>query len=133
LALCRPGRREDEIDADLRQRLVARSPESTVAFTIIAGGPNAALPHHETSNRALRPGDVALLDFGTRLNGYHSDITVVCSAGRPSDADVAKVYGVVWEAQQAAIAAVRPGVACEAVDRAARSAIEAAGFGPQFL
>ena len=97
-------------------------------------GPDTALPHHETGPRRLEAGEVALLDFGTRgAGGYHSDITVVCSAGEPADPEVRKVYGVVYDAQQAALAAVRPGATCESIDRAARSVIERAGYGEFFL
>ncbi|HEX8913751.1 MAG TPA: Xaa-Pro peptidase family protein [Humisphaera sp.] len=127
-----PGRSEREVDVLLRAALRRRSPESSVAFTIIASGPNAALPHHETGDRKIEPGDVVILDFGTTLNGYSSDITVTCSAGEPRDPEARKVYRVVWEAQQAALAAVRPGVPCEAVDRAARGVIERAGYGEFF-
>lgn len=134
IQLCRPGRREDEIDRDLRAALLARSPASAVQFTIIASGPNGALPHHETSKRTLERGDVMILDYGTREpDGYLSDITVTCSVGEPLDREARKVYRTVWEAQQAAIEAVRPGVRCEDVDRAARAVIERAGYGPRFL
>lgn len=133
IALCRPGRTEAEIEVDLRQALLRRSPDSEVAFTIVASGPNAALPHHETGRRKLQNGDVVVLDFGTRRHGYHSDITVTCSVGEPADAEVRQVYGVVWEAQQRALEAIRPGTPCEAVDRAAREHIAAAGYGERFL
>jgi len=133
IALCRPGRTEAEIDEDLRKLLQRRSPQGKVAFTIVAGGPNSALPHHDTGARALRHGEVVILDFGTLHDGYHSDITVTCSAGEPADEEVRKVYRVVWEAQQKALEAVRPGVPCEAVDRAARDHITAAGYGEFFL
>jgi len=148
IALCRPGRTEAEIDEDLRAALLRRDPQSAVAFTIIASGENSALPHHETARRQVQRGDVVILDYGTRgslrfdgpngsdsshLYGYLSDITVTCSVGEPSDPEVRKVYRIVWEAQQAAIRAVRPGVTCEQVDHAARSVIEAAGYGPFFL
>lgn len=132
-ALCQPGRREGEVDQGLRQLLLSRSPESAVAFTIVASGPNSALPHHETADRALQQGDVVVLDFGTRQAGYHSDITVVCSVGEPADPQVRNIYRIVWEAQQAALATVRPGTACDAVDRAARAVIESAGYGQHFL
>jgi Xaa-Pro aminopeptidase len=134
IALCRPGRTESEIEADLRRALRTRAPDSAVAFTIVASGPNAALPHHETASRSLEPGDVVILDFGTREpGGYHSDITVTCSVGQPADPEVHKVYRTVWQAQRAAIDAVRPGATCESIDRAARGVIEAAGYGPHFL
>jgi D-alanyl-D-alanine dipeptidase len=132
IGFCRPGRTESDIDRELRAALVRRSPESAVAFTIIASGENSALPHHETADRVIQRGDVVVLDYGTRRAKYLSDITVTCSVGEPADAEVRKVYRVVWEAQQAALGAVRPGVACGDVDRAARSVIEAAGYGPYF-
>jgi Xaa-Pro aminopeptidase len=133
IALCRPGTTEMEIDQALRAALLKRSPQSTVAFTIIAGGPNGSSPHHENSHRKLSNGDIVILDYGTRLDGYHSDITVTCCVGEPLDPDTRKVYRVVYDAQQAALRAVRPGVACAAIDQAARSVIEAAGYGPQFM
>lgn len=133
MALCRPGRSELEVERELRAALLARSPQSSVAFTIIASGPNAALPHHETGRRIMQRGDVVILDFGTRLDGYHSDITVTCSIGEPADAEARKVYETVWRAQQAAIDAVRPGASCESIDRAARDVIETAGYGEFFV
>lgn len=133
IRLCLPGRSESEIEEELRRALLRRSPESRVAFTIVASGENAALPHHETGSRRLQPGDVVILDYGTRLHGYHSDITVTCAVGEPADPEVRKVYAVVREAQQRALEAVRPGATCEEVDRAARSVIERAGYGPFFL
>jgi Xaa-Pro aminopeptidase len=147
VALCRPGRSEEEVDQLLRAALLARDQESAVAFTIIASGENAALPHHETSNRRLQSGDVVILDFGTRgrlpiaarsgqtqsrTHGYLSDITVTCAVGEPRDNEVRRVYQTVWEAQQAAIRAVRPGATCSSVDRAARQVIERAGYGAFF-
>jgi Xaa-Pro aminopeptidase len=148
IALCKPGRTEADVDQALRAALLRRDPESAVAFTIIASGPNSALPHYETARRRLEPGDVVILDFGTRgslpiegrngpdrsrLTGYLSDITVTCSIGQPADAEVRAVYRTVWEAQQAAVAAVRPGATCESVDRAARAVIEQAGYGAYFI
>lgn len=133
MALCRVGRTEAEIEQALRVELLSRPPQSTVAFTIVASGPNGASPHHETGRRPLQNGDVVVLDYGTRLNGYHSDITVTCSVGEPSDPEARKVYQTVYEAQQAAIRAVRPGAKCCDIDAAARGVIDAAGYGPHFL
>lgn len=133
MSLCRPGRTELEVERDLRSALLARSPQSSVAFTIVASGPNAALPHHETSHRSMQRGEVVILDFGTRLNGYHSDITVTCSIGEPADPEAHAVYKTVWRAQKAAIDAVRPNVSCESIDRAARDVIDAAGYGEFFV
>jgi len=134
IALCQVGQTEAQIDEKLRAALVQRAPDQSVAFTIIASGPNAATPHHETARRAIEPGDVVIVDFGTREpGGYQSDITITCSAGEPRDPEARKVYATVYNAQQAAIAAIRPGVTCEAIDRAARSVIEDAGYGQYFI
>jgi len=148
VSLCRPERTEGEIDQDLRSLLLTRHPNAAIAFTIIASGPNSALPHHETAKRKLTSGDVVILDYGTRgsvpistakgtdhshIYGYQSDITVTCVVGDPTDPEVRKVYNIVYEAQQAAIRAVRPGAACEDIDHAARGVIEAAGYGPYFM
>jgi len=114
ISLCRPGRTETQIDQDLRAALLRRDPNDAVAFTIIASGPNSALPHHETEQRVVQRGDVVILDFGTRTTvaigkhrsrtfGYLSDITVTCCVGEPTDPEVRKVYRIVWEAQQAAL------------------------------
>jgi D-alanyl-D-alanine dipeptidase len=147
IGMCRRGRTEADIDQELRSTLLAKDPRSSIAFTIIASGPNSALPHHETANRSLQPGDVVILDFGTRgavpvhgktgvefsrSYGYQSDITVTCSVGAPADPEVRRVYAIVREAQQAAIEAVRPGVRREQIDRAARAVIEKAGYGQFF-
>lgn len=147
IGLCRPGATEAQIDQALRAAVLRRDPNSFVAFTIIASGANSALPHHETGRRVLERGDVVILDFGTRgsiththkgtthhsqLFGYQSDITVTCTIGEPADEEVRKVYEIVWEAQQAGLAAARPGASCEQVDRAARSIIESAGYGLYF-
>jgi Xaa-Pro aminopeptidase len=133
IALCRPGTSEAEIDERLREALLARSPGDAVAFTIIASGENGSHPHHETGTRKAQAGDVMILDYGTRHEGYHSDITVTCSVGEPSDPEVRKVYRTVWEAQQKALEAIRPGMPCEAIDRAAREHIIAAGYGEYFI
>lgn len=134
VSLCKAGKTEREVEAELRRALLTRAPDSVVAFTIVASGENAALPHHETGNRVLKNGDMVILDFGIREpEGYHSDITVTCCVGTPADAEAKKVYDTVWRAQDAAIKAVRPGMPCEEIDRAARSVIESAGYGANFL
>ncbi len=125
------GRREDEIAADLAERLLAHG-HDRVDFTIVATGPNAASPHHEPTARTIEPGDAVVLDFGGVLDGYCSDTTRTLSVGEP-DGLLAEVHAVVEEAQAAARAVVRPGVAIREVDRAARAVIEAAGYGERFF
>jgi Xaa-Pro dipeptidase len=101
-------------------------------FWIVASGPNAASPHHEPGDRVLEAGDAVVIDFGGSLDGYCSDTTRTFVVGEPSD-ELVRVHGVVADAQAAGRAAVRPGVTAESVDRAARRAIEDAGYGEYFV
>jgi Xaa-Pro aminopeptidase len=125
------GRRETDVAADLAG-LLRRFGHEQVDFTVVGSGPNGANPHHEAGERVIRLGDTVVLDFGGLMNGYGSDTTRTVSVGEPS-AEAQEVHGVVRLAQQAAFEAVRPGVACEDIDRVARDVITTAGFGPQFL
>jgi Xaa-Pro aminopeptidase len=125
------GRTEAEIAAQLAELLKAHG-HSTVEFTIVASGPNGANPHHEEGDRAVQEGDMVVLDFGGTKDGYGSDMTRTVHVGDPS-AEEAEVYEVVRRAQQAAVDAVRIGVACQDVDRAARGVIADAGYGERFI
>jgi len=129
--LVRPGRSElaiaAEIDAAMRESGFSRP-----AFeTIVASGPNSALPHARPSARAVEDGDPTVLDFGGVYDGYCVDLTRTVQVGPTSQA-LQKVYAAVGEAQQAAIRAVRPGVASSAIDAAARSVLERHGLGDAF-
>ncbi len=127
-----PGRTEREVAADIADAIVAEGHART-DFTIVASGPNAASPHHSVSDRVLRPGDVVVVDIGgTMPSGYCSDCTRNYAIGEPPPA-FAKYYEVLRDAQQAACAAVRPGVSAESVDAAAREPIAAAGYGEYFI
>ena len=99
--------------------------------TIVASGPHAALPHHHTGDRVLAEGDLVVLDFGGVLDGYCSDLTRTVSIGPPS-IEARRLYTAVYDAQEAAIAAIRPGVESSAVDGAARAVLEARGLGAAF-
>ncbi len=125
------GRREDEVAADLA-RLLREHGHSSVDFTIVAGGPNGASPHHEPGARVVLPGDVVVMDFGGVLDGYCSDTTRTVVVGDPTP-EQREVHGVVEAAQRAARRAVRPGHALQEVDRAAREVIAAAGYGERFI
>ncbi|WP_248896728.1 M24 family metallopeptidase [Haloplanus halobius] len=127
------GRTEADLAAFVEARLAAHGGEGVAFDTIVGAGPNGADPHHASGDRPIRAGDPVVLDFGTRLDGYPSDQTrTVVFDGEPPAA-FERVHGVVREAQDAAVAAVEPGVRTGAVDRAARSVIEAAGYGDRFV
>jgi Xaa-Pro dipeptidase len=94
-------------------------------------GPNTAFPHGTRTVRNLQKGDNVLVDGGCKIEGFSSDITRTVFFGKPTDRQ-RKVWNAVKKAQTAALKACRPGVACEEVDKAARKAIDAAGFGPEY-
>ncbi|MCD7437184.1 aminopeptidase P family protein [Streptomyces lincolnensis] len=125
------GRRESEIAAELA-RLLRRHGHATVDFTIVASGPNGANPHHEVGDRVIQPGDMVVLDFGGLKDGYGSDTSRTVHVGEPTDEE-RRVHAVVREAQEAGFRAVRPGVSCQEVDRAARAVIADAGYGEYFI
>ena len=128
----RPGRTERAVAADISDAILAEG-HATVDFAIVASGPNAASPHHTASDRVLQPGDAVVVDIGgTMPSGYCSDCTRTYAIGTPP-ADFAAYYQVLKDAQDAACAAVRPGVTAEAVDAAAREPITVAGFGDYFV
>ncbi|MGH7144355.1 MAG: M24 family metallopeptidase [Planctomycetota bacterium] len=131
----RPGLSERDISAELRYIMVRRLRAEDQSFDIIAAsGPNAALPHAFPSERKLGAGEILKLDWGARLEGYHSDLTrTFFLAPVPASGELRKIHDVVLRAQEAAIAKIKPGVAWSEVDRAARSLIEAAGYGQYFI
>jgi Xaa-Pro aminopeptidase len=131
------GRTEADVAAEVRDRLVAEGHDAA-SFAIVASGPNAASPHHDASDRLIRAGEPIVLDIGGTLGGYGSDITrtLWVTGGDPAngpDDRFRHLYGVLLAAQRAATAAVRPGLACEAIDEVARSRIAAEGYGAQFI
>jgi Xaa-Pro aminopeptidase len=100
--------------------------------TIVASGPNGAMPHHRAGARRIVEGDLVVLDFGALVDGYRSDMTRTVMIGEPSDTQ-ARMYDVVREAQAAGVAAVKAGVEASSVDDACRSVIGEAGWDHAFL
>jgi Xaa-Pro aminopeptidase len=125
------GRTERDAAADIRG-LLAENGLTSPGFLIVGSGPNSASPHHMTSDRVIQEGDAVVFDFGSTWNHYWSDLTRTVHVGEPSD-EFRTVYDTVLAANQAARAAVQPGVPCEAIDKAARDVIEDAGYGEYFI
>ena len=125
------GRRETEVAADLAD-LLREFGHEQVDFTVVGSGPHGANPHHEAEDRVIEPGDAVVLDFGGLKYGYGSDTTRTVCVGEPTS-QVREVHEVVRCAQQAGVEAVRPGVSCQEIDRAARKIISDAGYGEQFI
>jgi Xaa-Pro aminopeptidase len=131
LRKARPGVTEVALAAEMEYAARRAGAEGMSFSTIVAAGPRSALPHaHPSTARVPRNGFV-LFDFGVILAGYCSDMTRTICVGRPTAA-ARRLYQAVLEAQLAAIAAVRPGVAVGEVDRAARSVLRGAGLARYF-
>jgi len=114
--------------AEARMRELGAEP----AFpTIVATGPNGALPHAEPGEREIGRGELVVFDMGAQLDGYCSDGTRTFATGEPGE-EARAVYGTVLEAQEAALAAVKAEAKAEEVDGVARELIAAAGHGERF-
>jgi Xaa-Pro aminopeptidase len=125
------GRKETDVASDLA-RLLREFGHEQVDFTVVGSGPNGANPHHEAGDRTIQDGDAVVLDFGGLMYGYGSDTSRTVCVGEPST-QIREVHEIVRRAQQAGVGAVRPGVACQEIDRAARKVITDAGYGEQFI
>ena len=131
------GRTEADVAHEVRERLIAEGHEEAL-FAIVASGPNSASPHHEASDRVIQAGEPIVLDIGGTLGGYGSDITRTLwvtggDAANGPDEEFRHLFGVLRAAQEKATRSVRPGIACEAIDAAARDLIDAEGYGEAFF
>jgi len=127
----REGVSERHVAGVIESAMRAAGYERVAFDTIVGSGPNAALPHYRAGDRMLSSGDLVVLDFGGVLDGYCCDLTRTVSIGSPS-AEARQLHAAVFDAQRAALAAVRPGVETSVVDAAARSVLEEHGLGAAF-
>ena len=125
------GRTERELALDLEQRMRSQGAEDPSFPAIVAAGAHGALPHASPRDVEIPSGELVVIDWGARVDGYNSDCTRTVAAGAVGE-QAASVYGVVLEAQLAGVGAVRPGAGGREVDAAARDLIEAAGYGSEF-
>jgi Xaa-Pro aminopeptidase len=131
LAVLRPGVKEAEVAAEMEYAARRAGAEAMSFPTIIASGERSALPHGRATEQAIAAGGFVVCDFGVILAGYCSDQTRTVWVGEPTK-DARLAYEAVKEAQQAAIAAVRPGARVGEVDAAARKVLSKAGLGRYF-
>ncbi len=127
----RPGMTEKELCAELIYCLLKNGAEGLSFDPIVVSGPNTSLPHGVPGDRKLQNGDFITMDFGVLYQGYCSDMTRTVALGYATE-EMKAVYDTVLRAQLAGIAATRPGVPGKAVDQAARTVIEQAGYGEYF-
>jgi Xaa-Pro aminopeptidase len=125
----------DETESYLAGLLIfelrSRGASGTSFPPIVAAGTNSSLPHYRPGETRVQRDQPLLFDWGALHKGYCSDLTRTFMIGRVS-ARMKQIYKVVLEAQEAAIAFLRPGVTTLQADRVAREVIEKAGFGEQF-
>jgi Xaa-Pro aminopeptidase len=127
----RPGRTEREVARDLEALMLDHGADAISFETIVAAGPNSAIPHHRPTDAALAEGDFVKIDFGALVAGYHSDMTRTFVLGKAADWQL-EIYALVADAQRAGREALRPGAGLREVDAAARQLIVDAGYGEQF-
>jgi Xaa-Pro aminopeptidase len=128
----RPGMTERDLAVHIERQMVDLGADELAFPSIVASGPNGAVPHHAPGDRLLQAGDLVTCDIGAKVAGYHADMTRTFALGS-SDERLVAAYEVVREAQQAGVDAVREQVATADVDAAARSVVEASGNGPRFV
>jgi Xaa-Pro aminopeptidase len=130
-ATIEPGMTEREV-AWLMEKGMRESGAEALSFpTIVASGPNSALPHAIPGDRKFQNGEPVLFDWGAKLKGYCSDISRTLVLGKPDDT-FKKVYQTVREAQAKATDAIRAGESSKTVDAIARNHIDAMGFKGKF-
>ncbi|MGD8397840.1 MAG: Xaa-Pro peptidase family protein [Anaerolineae bacterium] len=128
----RPGRTELEVAADLQIALLQAGGQGEAFRPIVVAGPNAASPHAEPSDRPMAPGELVIIDWGTVYAGYRSDITRTFVLGEPTP-EMVEIHDAVLAANQSGRLAARPSMPAQQVDRMARRAIAAAGYGDYFI
>lgn len=126
-----PGMTEKEVAWEFEKSIREHGAESLSFDTIVAAGPNAARPHHQTGNRKIREGETIVFDCGATYEGYCSDLTRTVVLGTHND-EISRVYNIVLEAQETAIDKVTEGMTGNQADAIAREIIKNAGHGDQF-
>jgi Xaa-Pro aminopeptidase len=126
-----PGRTEREFAVLLERAMIDIGAEAVAFDTIVASGPNGAIPHHVPTGRQFAAGDLITIDCGARYAGYHADMTRTVALGEPA-AWQREIYQLVAAAQWAGVEAATAGTDVAAVDAAARDPIAAAGHRDHF-
>ncbi|MDX1511087.1 MAG: Xaa-Pro peptidase family protein [Nitriliruptorales bacterium] len=128
----RPGLTEREVRERLESGFIEAGAEAPAFDSIVAAGPNGAVPHHESGDRPIEAGRLVTIDCGARVDGYHADCTRTVAVGEPTE-EWREIHAVVVRAQAAGRAAAVPGASGKHVDAAAPDVIESEGLGDRFV
>jgi len=131
LPAIRPGQTERDLAIALERAMIDHGAEALAFDTIVASGPNGAIPHHTPGLRPLATGDLITIDCGARYGGYHADMTRTVALGEPA-AWQREIYQIVAAAQQAGVEAAIAGTDVSTVEAAARDLIADAGHADHF-
>lgn len=132
LPTIKPGVTEKEVASELTVQLLRAGSQPQLPFhPIVASGPNSANPHAVPSDRRLKTNDLLVIDWGAAYDGYCSDLTRTFSIGE-LDPELENIYELVKKSNEAGVSAVHPGIVAGSVDEAARSVIQAGGYGKYF-
>jgi Xaa-Pro aminopeptidase len=131
-AFVRPDMTEKELDWQL-EKMIHEAGADALAFPVtVASGPNAALPHHQPGDRHLQEGDTIIVDMGTALGGYKSDLTRSFYLGNEPTTQFWQVYELVLAGHTAVFEQLKPGMSLKAIDALARDLIHGAGHEAHF-
>jgi Xaa-Pro aminopeptidase len=125
------GLTEIELASQLESAMLTGGADGVAFETLVASGPNSGLPHYRAGTRRIESGDVVILDFGCRVNGYCSDMTRTVVCGEPGN-ELRGIHEAVYRAHEAAREVVRNGVQAQDIDAAARNVLIGAGYGDSF-
>lgn len=131
LALVKPGVRERELAAEIAYRFMRYTGLAPAFSTIVASGPNSAMPHAKPTGRKLRKGDLVTFDLGAQWKGYSSDLTRTVVLGKATKKQK-EIYSIVLRAQQHALDGLHAGIQLDKGDALARNVIVQAGYGEYF-
>ena len=126
------GMTETDLAAEIDYSMRKLGADGVAFETIVASGERSALPHARPTGNQIKTDQLLLIDMGANVTGYASDMTRTYAVGK-LDSKRKRMYDAVLESQLAAIDAIKPGVSCASVDRAARTSLTRSGFGTLFV
>lgn len=132
LAWVAPGRTERQVATLIERTMVDLGAEAPAFVSIVASGPNSAIPHHAPTDRVLTHGDLLKLDIGARVDGYHADLTRTVALGDPGE-ELREVHAHVVVAQQRGVEAAVAGATTGEVDAACRDHLASVGLADHFV